>query len=132
MVSFSHQEYNQLRFRMLQVTVKELNDQFSKFYNLQEVLVQQQELTAILAYYELEIEAILFSLTDFPLLRQFLRCCVKDLDDSFIILHDFYEEIEYFDFTSFSLRTQSQANKVKELTLNSLDCIAILEENLED
>jgi hypothetical protein len=131
-MSLSYNDQVQLGFRKLQVSVSELNEELSNLFNLKEVLTNQQELTSILAYQELEIDGVYLSIHDFGFLEQFLRSSDKSLDDCFCILFDFQEDMENFDFSSFSKETQDLSEKVKKLTSQSMNFITELEESLND
>lgn len=131
-MSLSCIDQTQLIFRKLKVSLSELNEEFSNLFNLKEVLMNQHELTSILAYHELEIDAIYLCSHDFEFLEQFLKSSSRSLDDCFLTLYDFQDEIEDFSFDSFSLQTQILAEKVKNLTNQSMNFITELEEILQN
>lgn len=108
-----------------------MNSEFSNLFNLKEVLLSNN-LSKILAFQELEIDKIYLSVTDFPDLELFLKSSTKDLSDYFLILYEFQEDLEDFDFSSFSSKTQALATRVKKLTEKLIDLILELEENLDD
>lgn len=131
-MSLSCIDQTQLIFRKLKVSLSELNEEFSNLFNLKEVLMNQHELTSILAYHELEIDAIYLCSHDFEFLEQFLKSSSRSLDDCFLTLYDFQDEIEDFSLDSFSLQTQILAEKVKNLTNQSMNFITELEEILQN
>ena len=131
-MSLSCIDQTQLIFRKVKVSLSELNEEVSNLFNLKEVLMNQHELTSILAYHELEMDAIYLCTHDFEFLEQFLKSSSRSLDDCFLTLYDFQDEIEDFSFDSFSVQTQILAEKVKNLTKQSMNFITELEEILQN